>query len=85
MVATGKADISQALGVAGQKDHPDVLEAEAFIVKKALEYGKIPTLKAETPKRVAELKEMGVNCFLVGRDESLAHKALKNHLSAFRA
>ena len=83
MVATGKADLSQSFGVPGQKKHPDVLAAEAFIVKKALEYHKIPTLVAENAARAAELKDMGVFCYLTGHDESIAFRAIKNNLNAF--
>lgn len=83
MVATGKADLSQSFGVPGQKAHPDVLNAEAFIVKKALEYGKIPTLVAEEKKRADELKQMGVYCYLIGHDEGILMKALKNNLKGF--
>lgn len=80
MVATGKADLSQSFGVPGQKNHPDVLAAEALIVKKALEYGKIPTLAADTRERVEELMEMGVRCFLIAKDEPLAYQAIEDKL-----
>lgn len=80
MVATGRADLSQELGVAGQKDHPDVIEAENFIIQKMMEYGKIPTIAADTAQRVQQLYEMGVRCFLVGKDENLLDKALKKNL-----
>lgn len=83
MVATGKADLSQSFGVPGQKAHPDVLAAEAFIVKKALEYGKVPTLVAENAERAAQLREMGVHCYLTGHDESISFKAIKNHLKRY--
>lgn len=42
MVATGRADLSQELGVPGQKEHPDVIEAENFIIRRALEHHKVP-------------------------------------------
>lgn len=83
MVATGKADLSQSFGVPGQKAHPDVLAAEAFIIKKALEYQKIPTLVAENAARASELREMGVHCYLTGHDESIAFKAIKKHLKCY--
>lgn len=83
MVATGKADLSQSFGVPGQKAHPDILAAESFIVKKALEYGKVPTLVAENAKRAAELREMGVHCYLTGHDESIAFKAIKKNLKSY--
>lgn len=83
MVATGKADLSQSFSVPGQKSHPDVLKVEALIVKKALEYGKVPTLVAENARRRDELVNMGVHCFLTGHDESIAMKAIKNNLKTF--
>lgn len=84
MVATGKADLSQSLGVPGQKNHPDVLKAEAFIIKKALEYGKYPTLAADNRERVEELMDMGVRCFLIGKDEPLAYKAIESKLKQIK-
>lgn len=83
MVATGKADLSQSFGVPGQKAHPDVLAAEEFIVKKALEYGKIPTLVAENKQRAEELEAMGVHCYLTGHDESILFKAIKKNLKGY--
>lgn len=80
MVATGRADLSQSLGVPGQKTHPKVLEAENLIIKKALENEKIPTIVADSADRVKELYSMGVRCFVIGKDEGIVAKALKNHL-----
>ncbi|MBQ7795697.1 MAG: hypothetical protein IJ374_03945 [Lachnospiraceae bacterium] len=84
MVATGRADLSQSLGVAGQKNHPRVIEAENYIIKKALEHHKIPTIAADSAKRVQELYEMGVRCFVVGKDEGLLSKAIKKNLSEIK-
>lgn len=80
MVATGRADLSQELGVPGEKNHPDVIEAENLIICKALEYGKIPTIAADSKARIAELAAMGVRCFLVGKDETLLSGAIKENL-----
>lgn len=80
MVASGKADLSQALGVPGQKDHPDVIAAENYIIEKAKQYGKILTLSVSTPERLQELKEKGVHCFSIGRDEDLCLKAVRSQL-----
>lgn len=84
MVATGRADLSQELGVPGQKDHPDVIAAENYIIQKALEYGKIPTIAADSPQRVSALHEMGVRCFLVGKDEALLEKAISQNLLKYK-
>lgn len=80
MVATGRADLSQELGVPGQKDHPDVIRAENDIIKKAVQYGKIPAIAADSPERVQQLYEMGVRCFLIGKDERLLSKAIEENL-----
>lgn len=84
MVATGKGDLSQALGYAGEPNHSRVLAAEDFIIKKTLKYGKIPNILASTPERVDMLKKQGVRCFSVGRDTVITIMALKNHLSLFK-
>lgn len=84
MVATGRADLSQELGVPGQKNHPDVIEAENLIIRKTLEYGKIPTIAADSEARIAELSAMGVRCFLIGKDETLLSSAIKENLEKKR-
>ena len=84
MVATGKNDLSQALGIPGQNSHPDVLAAEDLVIRKALEYGKYPTLMVKSKKRIQELKEKGVRCFSLGRDETLLFSAMKESLEELR-
>lgn len=84
MVATGKSDLSQALGLIGQSSHPDVLAAEDLVIRKTLEYGKIPTLLVRSKKRMDELSRQGVRCFTICRDERLLYSAMVNQLVAFR-
>ena len=84
MVATGRADLSQDLGVPGEKNHRSVIEAEEEIIRKTLEHGKVPTIAADDRARIAELKEMGVCCFLVGKDETLLAGALRENLEKKR-
>ena len=84
MVATGTNDLSQALGIPGQNSHPDVLAAEDLVIRKALEYGKYPTLMVKSKKRIQELKEKGVRCFSLGRDETLLFSAMKESLEELR-
>lgn len=84
MAATGRADLSQELGVPGEKDHPDVVCAENMIIRKTLEHGKIPAIAADSPKRVQELYEMGVRCFLTGKDEALLAKGMKEKIRKMR-
>lgn len=84
MVATGKNDLSQALGIPGQNSHPDVISAENFVIQKALEYGKFPTLMVKGKKRLTELQEAGVRCFTISRDETLLAAAMKNTLKEMK-
>ena len=79
MVATGRADLSQALGVPGSKNDLAVLEAEEYIIRKAIEHGKIPTIAVDSRERFQQLYDLGVRCFQIGKDERLLIKALKKN------
>ncbi len=80
MVASGKADLSQSLGVPTQCSHKRVLEAEDYIVKKALAYKKKPVIMASTRERVDQLAEMGVENIIIGPDTSLLCQSFKDVL-----
>lgn len=83
MVSSGKADLSQALGIPGKTSDPMVLQAEERIVKTALEYGNVPTLFVESPERIRELEKMGVHCFIVGFDAALCMDSLRARAALF--
>ena len=85
MVSTGKFDLSQSLGIPGKVGDPKVLEAEAAIVKKAFEYGKIPVVMAETAQRVRELGKMGIKVITVGPDVAILFKGLKETLVSLKS
>ena len=85
MVASGKMDLSQSMGLAGEGGHPDVIAAENLIIRKTLETGRYPTMMAGTPKRVQELMNMGVYNVTLATDCGLILKCLKSHLEAFPA
>ena len=84
MVATGRNDLSQALGIPGQNTHPEVLKAEDMVIRKAIEHGKIPTLLVKNKARLEELKEKGVRCFTLGRDESLLFENMNRVLNQLK-
>lgn len=84
MVATGKNDLSQALGFPGENGHPEVLAAEDMVIRKALEYGKIPTLLVKNRERLGKLKDKGVCCFTVDRDETLLYECMKERLNQLK-
>ncbi len=83
MIASGKADLSQSLGIPRQVKDPRVIEAENRIMEAALRHGKTPVVAAGTPERVKELREKGVQCFLIDFDDAICLKAMKNRLSPF--
>ena len=78
MVATGKADISQSVGVPSQTNHPRVKEMEDLIIRKALEYGKQPVILTRNKKRINELLSAGVKAFMVGLDSDIILEAFKD-------
>lgn len=80
MVATGRNDLSQSLGLPGRKNDPSVLAAEDFIIRKTLEYGKFPTILCKSKARIQELYAKGVRCFSIARDDLLLKKALEGQL-----
>ena len=84
IVAVGRLDLSQSYGVIGQSNHPDVVAAEDYVIKKALEYGKYPMITANTPKKAEELKERGVKLLTVAFDTQFILKAFKEHLAKFK-
>lgn len=84
MVSSGKLDLSQALGVSGETQHPSVIEAENRIVTTALRYGKMPTLLANSPQRAAEMIKMGICCLTIGYDTKLILTALKKQIEHYR-
>ena len=80
MVASGRSDLAESLGVAGQRDNPIVMEAEDLIIRKAQEYGKLLTLSVSNRERLQKLYKKGVYCYSIGRDEELLNKALRNQV-----
>ena len=84
LVATGRNDLSQSLGIPGQKNDPIVLEAEDFIIQKTLEHGKFPTILCKNQKRLQELYAKGVRCFSAARDDLLLKKALAAQLEGLK-
>ena len=69
LVGSGRADIAQALGVPGEPGHPKVDEFEDTIIKKALEYKKLPILMVNANRAAQEkLLKKGVNVMVVSQD-----------------
>jgi 2-keto-3-deoxy-L-rhamnonate aldolase RhmA len=84
LVATGRQDLAQDFGLVGQTNHPRVEEAEDYIIKKALEYGKYPLITATSPKKYEELKAKGVLLMTACFDTQFILKAFKDHLAGYK-
>lgn len=80
MVATGRMDLSQALGVPGDTNNAQVIGMEEYIIRKTISYGKVPIIKAGNKERVLQLQDLGVRWFHIGRDESLLNNAIRQRI-----
>lgn len=83
MVLSGRGDLSNSLGVPGQKTHPDVLAAEDEIFSKAAALGKCisPQLDAGSPalgSEVAQWNQRGAYAISLGVDAALIKKAFSD-------
>lgn len=86
LILSGRGDLSNALGVPGQKNHPLVLEAEEKIFKKALEYGRSISPQLDpTRENLAELVEdwtkKGAKVISFGHDVAIVKDAFTNLVS----
>lgn len=78
MVSSGKGDISQSVGKPGQLTDPEVVNMENLIIKKALEYKKIPIVLVSNKQSLQEKMALGEKFFTVNNDEVLLFNAFKN-------
>ena len=77
LVCSGRNDLSQALGVPGQVNHPIVVEAEDRIIEKALAAGKKLQLTARTQEQAESFIRLGATVITTGRDLELMTDAMK--------
>lgn len=84
MIASGKADLSQSMGIPRQMNDPRIKQAEDEIIAAAIRHGKTPIIAAGTVDRVAELRQKNVQCFLLDFDDALCLQGMKNRIEPFR-
>jgi 2-keto-3-deoxy-L-rhamnonate aldolase RhmA len=77
MVSSGRADLSQSIGKPGQTADPEIVEFEALLMRKAIEYGKIPVFMVSTPIVVQEMMKAGGKIFTCGPDEAIIANAFQ--------
>jgi 2-keto-3-deoxy-L-rhamnonate aldolase RhmA len=68
MVQFGPADYGMSLGLAGQRGHPAVREAEQYVIETALQAGVVPRVEIQQPEQAEPYLEMGVRHFCLGTD-----------------
>ena len=68
MVQFGPADYSMSIGLAGQWDHPEVVEAERRMIKTALGLGIAPRVEISRPEQAKPYLDLGVRHFCMGWD-----------------
>ena len=83
VIYIGPYDLSQAMGLPGEVDHPNVLNKMERIFSFVNKSGKIAGSFANTPQRAKRLKDLGINYLTCETDGTLLRSAfneLKNQI-----
>jgi 4-hydroxy-2-oxoheptanedioate aldolase len=81
----GPFDLSEALGVSGQLDHPRLLEAVAGIVQQARSHGLAVGIWMPTAAQVRPWLAHGVQLITVANSDLLFYDACRQVIQAVRA
>jgi 2-keto-3-deoxy-L-rhamnonate aldolase RhmA len=73
MVQFGSSDYSMSLGLTGQRNHPDVKNAERKTIETALKKGLHPRIELADIRDATPYLEMGVKHFCIGWDVRILH------------
>ncbi len=73
MVQWGGTDYSMSVGLAGQRNNPDILAARNKVFKAALDKGVPPRAEVQTPDDAKEFLDMGVRHFSIGTDITILY------------
>jgi len=84
MVQFGPSDYSMSIGLAGQGSHPQVREAEKFVIETALKKGIQPRAEMGRPDQAKRYLDMGVKHFCMGTDVSILFQWFKENGKAMR-
>jgi 2-keto-3-deoxy-L-rhamnonate aldolase RhmA len=77
MVQFGPGDYSLSIGVPGQRNHPEVIKAERYVIETCLKMGIRPRAEIRDFEQAKPYIEMGVKDFCIGRDISVFHDYCK--------
>jgi 4-hydroxy-2-oxoheptanedioate aldolase len=84
MVQFGPADYSMSIGLAGQWNHPRVVEAERHVIRTALRLGVAPRAEISHPSEAKPYLDLGVRHFCMGWDVSVLFDYFKTEGGALR-
>ena len=73
MVQWGGTDYSMSVGLAGQRNNPDILAARNKVFRAALDKGVPPRAEVQTPDDAKEFLDMGVRHFSIGTDIAILY------------
>ena len=81
----GPGDYSMSIGVPGQFDHPQVVEAERHVIETALRKGVAPRAEISEPREAERYLKLGVRHFCIGEDVSILYEWFRRSGGAMRA
>lgn len=84
MVQFGPADYSMSIGLAGQRGHPAVREAEQFVIETCLRKGIAPRAEIGNPADAERYLNMGVRHFCIGTDVSILYAWFRDNGARMR-
>jgi 2-keto-3-deoxy-L-rhamnonate aldolase RhmA len=84
MVQWGGADYSMNVGMAGQRNHPDIKATEKYVIETCIKHGVRPRAEIGTPDEAKFYLDMGVKDFSIGTDLFVLYQWLKDNGKALR-
>ena len=83
MTQFGPSDFSNSIDRPGEGQHPEVVEAEKYVIETSLKMGIAPRVELKSLERAEKYLEMGVKHFCVGTDVSILFDWFRNTGGAF--
>jgi 4-hydroxy-2-oxoheptanedioate aldolase len=84
MVQFGPSDYSMSLGLAGQRNHPSVVEAYEYTIKTAIKMGVRPRAEITMPADAEYYMNLGVKDFNLSTDTAILAAFYRDQGSALR-
>jgi 4-hydroxy-2-oxoheptanedioate aldolase len=84
MVQFGPSDYSMSIGLAGQRNHPTVVEAYEYTIKTSIKMGVRPRAEIATPAEAEYYMNLGVKDFNLSTDTAILAAFYRDQGSALR-